>query len=124
MRILRALFLLSALFSWFYNDFFVIAPAAFSIVNSVCIAIPCFFYFREIFKSPPLTNLIHQPAFWIVSGFLFMVVCTLPFYLLQDYIYENMFYLFDQMYVLNNVFYCLLFLLISKAFLCKQEIAR
>jgi hypothetical protein len=108
-----------------YNEgLCLIAPTYVSIVNSLCIAAPCVFYFYEVFVTPPVNSLSDQPAFWISTGFLFLAICTLPFYLLENYIYTNMIGLYDQMFILNNVFYCMLFVLITKAFLCQAQIAK
>ena len=90
----------------------------FNIVNSVCIALPCFFYFYETFSKPAIISLSKEPSFWVVIGFLFMAISTLPFYCLQNYIYKNIPSLFEQMYTISPIFYCLLFLLLLKAFIC------
>jgi len=124
MYILMALFISIIIYSWYSEHPLSTTPISVSLTNSLCLIIPCLFYFYETFKSPPMVSLSKQPAFWIVTGFLFMITCTLPFYLLEDYIHENMLDLYVQIYILNNVFYCLLFLLISKAFLCKSEISK
>lgn len=95
-------------------------PSTFTVVNYLLLAIPCVFYFYETFTEPPLISLSHQPAFWIIIGYLFMAICTLPFYLLENYISKYLPAHYHLFYNLNYIFYCLLFSLISKAFLCKQ----
>lgn len=99
-------------------------PSELNIINCICIAIPCLFYFQEIFTSAPLTNLSEEPSFWIVTGFLFMAICTLPFYFLQSYISQHLPMLYDQIYLLIAVFYCLLFSLILKAFICNPATSK
>lgn len=113
-------FAYTAIRTWWIGSFSSF-PLLFIIANSICIFIPCLFYFFEVFKTPALTSLSNLPAFWIVSGFLFMVTCTLPFYLLEGYLSKYIREFYVEAYILNNLFYCLLFLLISKAFLCKPK---
>lgn len=94
-------------------------PASFNITNLVFLFLPCLFFFYEVFKTSASISLANQPSFWIVTGFSFMIVCTFPFYLLETYLIANMPNLYNQIYTLNYVFYCLIFLLICKAYLCK-----
>lgn len=124
MHFLMYMFLIFMLYIFIKTKFITIVASELTILNSLCIAIPCIFYFHEIFTSPPLVNLSEEPSFWIVTGYLFMVICTLPFYLLENYLHENMINLQKQIYILNYVFYCLLFVFISKAFLCKPAITK
>lgn len=113
-------FILLSIFIYYTANFSICLPAIFNISNCLCIAFPCLFYFYEIFKSPPLNNLSQDPCFWVVTGYLFMSTCTLPFYALEDYIFKNLIRLYHQICMLNTVFYCLLFILILKSFKCRQ----
>jgi hypothetical protein len=99
-------------------------PLSFNIVNSTLLFIPCLFFFYEVFKTPPSTSLANQPSFWIIIGFAFMIICTLPFNLLETYFLINMTDLYNQICTLSYVFYCLIFFLICKAFLCKPIITK
>lgn len=121
MRALQLFFWGFMIYIWYETRFYKLVPPGLTIINCICIAIPCIFYFYEIFTRAPLISLTQQPDFWIATGFLFMVVCTLPFYCLETFITENMITSYNQVYTLNYFFYCLLFLLITKAFLCKQQ---
>lgn len=94
-------------------------PLSFNILNSIVLLIPCLFFFFETFKSDPSHSLPKQPEFWIITAFGFMTICTLPFYLIEKYFLTNSSNMYTQVSALNYFFYCLLFLLISKAFLCK-----
>lgn len=115
------LFIAFCIYSWAKIDFSTYIPGFFYITDSICLTIPCLFYFYEIFTATPIINLSNQPSFWIVIGFSFLAICTLPFYLLEHYLYENFRDFYDRACILNYVFYCLLFFLISKAFLCTPE---
>lgn len=99
-------------------------PLLYNIINSLFLIIPCLFYFYEVFTSPPTVSLSSQPAFWIIIGFSFMVIGSLPFYFLEHFLYNNMMEVYGQLSAMTYVFYCLLFILISKAFLCKRAIAK
>jgi hypothetical protein len=117
-------FILFSVFVWLNFKTNQCLPLSFNIVNSTCLIIPCLFYFYELFKAPPTISLSAQPAFWVIIGFSFMAICSIPFYLLENYFYNNMPDFYNQVCTLNYVFYCLVFILISKAFLCKPAVAR
>lgn len=119
-----SLFIAFSIYSLFNIDFSENIPDSFYITDSICLVIPCLVYFYEIFTTSPLISLSSQPSFWIIIGFSFMAICTLPFYLLEPYLYENIVNFYDQVYTLNYIFYCLLFIFISKAFLCRPVTAK
>lgn len=99
-------------------------PQIYYITDSIFLIVPCLFYFYEIFKAPPSFRLSTQPAFWIVIGFSFMIICSLPLNLLEGFFISNMKDIYEQINTLNYVFYSLVFVLILKAFLCKPTIIR
>jgi hypothetical protein len=101
-------------------DFATYIPLSFYMIDSICLIIPSTFYFYEVFTTTPLLKLSNQPSFWVIIGFSFMAICTLPFCLLEGYLLKNMSNIYNQLCTLNYAFYCLLFLFISKAFLCKH----
>jgi hypothetical protein len=117
-------FIIFSIYAWFNIDFSTYIPQFFYITDCICLAIPCLLYFYEVFTIMPLINLSNQPSFWVIIGFSILAICTLPFYLLEHYLYENLKGFYHQICALYYVFYCLLFFLISKAFLCKQEITK
>lgn len=86
--------------------------------------VPCIFYFLEIFKSKPTSNLLRTPAFWVVTGLSFFMISTLPFSILLNSLWKNRqmvyYYGFDFFYL----FYFILFLMIIRAYLCKPATAK
>lgn len=46
----------------------------------------CIYYFLEIFRLPNATKLYNQPAFWIITGFLFFYACSFPFLGLANFL--------------------------------------
>jgi hypothetical protein len=86
--------------------------------------IPCVVYFITIFKSPPIIKLSNEPEFWIVCGLSFFLICTMPFSLFINYINSKNYNLYNYLYSIFYIFYSLLFVMITRAFLCKSIIAK
>lgn len=96
-------------------------PPELSIINSICISLPCLFYFYELFSQPPNFSLTKEPSFWVIIGFLFLAISTMPFYFLQNYLGKNFPNLLDNIYTISSFFYCVMFFMILKAFLCNPK---
>jgi hypothetical protein len=75
-------------------------------------------YFTSIFKTSPSLLLWQQPTFWVAVGTAFFMVCTLPCSLVINYLIENNYTLYKQLFSIFYIFYALLFFMIIKAFLC------
>lgn len=75
---------------------------------------PCLFYFYELFQKVSLQPLKDQPAFWIVTAFLFHCACTIPYGLTAYYLGKYQQAASSIVYIL----YCVVFLFIIKANLC------
>lgn len=120
MEVSRIVFLVLTLCVLLTSSFSNVIPLSFNVINLILLIIPCLFFFYEVFNTSPSIPLSYQPAFWIITGFAFMIICTLPFYLLEKYFFHNMINLYNKISALTYAFYCLLFILICKAFLCKQ----
>ncbi len=88
-------------------------------IEGVILLALCVFYFFELFKKLPFLNLRNEPAFWISTGLLFFMACTLPFSFLENYIGNYLPHLYDLLYPIFYVFYILLFATITRAYLCK-----
>lgn len=79
----------------------------------------CLFYFIELFLKQSNLSLKNEPAFWLSTGLLFFLGCTLPYSILENYLRTNNFTLLPTSYTIYYVFYILLFIMIIKAYLCK-----
>jgi len=90
-------------------------------IESLILLIPCFAYFYELFKKPPILNLRQEPAFWTISGLSFFITCTLPYSLLENYLRNNYLYLMTTLYSVFYIFYILLLLMIIKAYSCSPK---
>jgi len=86
-------------------------------LESLFLVLPCLFYFYELFMKVQAEPLGSQPAFWIVTGILFLNACSIPLSLTIGMMgkYD------DAAYSLNYILYILLFILIIRAYLCKPE---
>lgn len=90
-------------------------------VEGAILLIVCLFYFLELFKEPSNLNLKNEPVFWITTGLLFFMSCTLPYSILENYIHRNYPEFDFQLYSIFYIFYILLFLMVIRAYLCKPE---
>jgi hypothetical protein len=97
----------------YYWDEYYIVP------ESVFLVIPCLIYFYELFLTMNLKPLTDQPAFWVVTGILFLSACNIPLLVSSQFLRKYAY--FDEAYSLNYIFYSLLFLLLIKASLCPAE---
>lgn len=127
-RILRILFVIFSVASGFiliYDTYLVGAPKWSSIfflynIEAISLLILCIFYYVEIFRRTPILNLLQEPSFWVVTGLSFVMISTLPFSLLSDYIINSDKPLFYNLFSLFYIFYSLLFLMIVRGHLCRQ----
>jgi hypothetical protein len=94
------------------------------IIESSALLLFCFFYFVELFKSPPVGKLLKSPDFWVSSGLMFYLICTFPVTIIANYLVETMPLLYLDLFIVIYIFYILLFLTIIKAYLCKSAEVR
>jgi hypothetical protein len=87
--------------------------------EGVILLLICSFYFFELFQKTPFVNLRNEPAFWISTGLLFFMACTLPYSFLVNYIAKYYPHLLFVSYSIFYVFYILLFATIIRAYLGK-----
>lgn len=118
MQVIAVSFLAYLLSIWVFTDSFYKDPSNLFLPESLCILSFCFMYFFQIFKLPPELHLINSPAFWITIGCLFYFSCTIPLFFAN----EILLFLpnYYSIYSINYLAYAILFLFISKAFLCNR----
>ena len=78
---------------------------------------PCLLYFYELFQNVNLKPLKDQPAFWIVTAFLFHNACTIPYALTGGFLGKYQVAATSVVYFL----YSIVFLFIIRANLCSPE---
>jgi hypothetical protein len=89
-------------------------------LQAICLLIPCVFYFIQIFRSAK-NYLSRERSFWIVSGLSLFMASSLPFSIFSNYILAQSTNLAANFTAIFNIFYCVLFLMITKGHLCKVE---
>jgi hypothetical protein len=87
------------------------------LLGCIFLVIPCLFYFYELFQKVSLQPLKNQPAFWIVTAFLFHNACTIPFALTGGFLGKYLEAASSVVYFL----YSIVFLFIIRANLCSPE---
>jgi hypothetical protein len=115
-------FSLQILQLFFFTDLLDIRPLHnLYIAESIILLAICFFYFIELFKSPPVSKLTNTPSFWVSSGLMFYLFGTLPITIITDYVFFTDWLLYANLFSIINLFYIILFLMIIRGYLCRPE---
>jgi len=88
-------------------------------VEAILLIIPGIFFLKKYFQDGSKISFMKDPDFWIITGILFTMICTLPYSFLENYISHQYHNLLPATYSIFYVFYILLFLMIIKGILCK-----
>jgi hypothetical protein len=88
--------------------------------ESFFLVLPCLMYFYELFLTKNLHPLTDQPAFWVITGILFLNACEIPLLVASNLLKEST-HNYNDAFSLNYVLYSLLFVLLIRAFLCPPE---
>jgi hypothetical protein len=89
-------------------------------VEAVVLIICCVLYYIDLFTKKFIIILIKDSCFWVVTGLTFFMLCTLPFSIFGQYLVNADYYLYFQLFRIFEIFYCILFLMIIKGYLCKE----
>jgi len=84
---------------------------------------PCFVFFYQLITNRSRLKLFERPSFWIITGIFLYSLLSIPFYLVDRYIFINN---LDIKKIIGSVFFYVPFTLnfafLSKAFLCKRTL--
>jgi hypothetical protein len=111
-----AVFFAILLLVWYRTPRFTYSPAIFSL-ESIFLVPPCLLYFHELFMEIRMEPLKDQPAFWVITGILFLNACSIPLFLSVSMIDKY----FKVAFTLNYILYTTFFLLLIRAYLCKSS---
>ena len=104
------------IYIWISTTSFFAYSSKVYLFESFCILSFCFIYFYQLFRLPPKLDLLNVPSFWITIGCLFYFSCTVPLFFMDSVL--DWFPQYHNLYSINFLAYTILFILISKAFLC------
>lgn len=91
-------------------------------IEAIMILAPCIRYYWILFSNPVKSNLANEPAFWIVGGIFFFYICTLPFSIAENRLFEVLpLYTFANLYSIYYLFYCIFFVMIIRGALCNPH---
>jgi hypothetical protein len=88
-------------------------------IQASVLIIACVLYYVDLFERKPDLKLTSLPSFWAVTGILFFMLCTLPFSILGLYLIKTNYGLYVRLFSIFNIFYCILIIMLIKAYLCK-----
>ena len=94
------------------------------IIESISLLIPCVIYYVRMFNLNEPEPLQKDKYFWIITGLCFFILSTLPFSYLMNYLRTEQMEIYKNLYSIVYLFYCLLFIMIVKAILCKPVLAK
>lgn len=97
---------------------------AFFTFQAFLLIVACALYYVDLFTKEPKLKLMDDPSFWVITGLAFFMLCTLPFSILGMHLIKVDFQLYVQLFMIFEVFYWILFLMIIKAYFCKPAIAK
>lgn len=115
-KIIATIFILYVILTWLFTNAFYKHPSRLYLPQSLCILFFCFLYFLQIFRLSPELHLLNSPSFWITIGCLFYFSCTIPLFFAYEVLDISPSYY--RLSSINYLAYTILFLFISKAFLC------
>jgi hypothetical protein len=93
-------------------------------IQASLLIVACVLYYIDIFTREPKLKLTDDPSFWVATGVVFFMLCTLPFSILGMYLVKTNFNLYVQLFAIFEVFYWILFLMIIKAYFCRPIAAQ
>jgi hypothetical protein len=80
------------------------------------------FFFIQLFREPPVSNLRALPEFWIAIGLSFYCLCTLPLTIANSYFFSSSRGpVYVNLFSIIYVFYIILFSLIIRSMLCRRS---
>ena len=91
------------------------------LIEGLLVIISALYFFYELFTLKPDKNLFATPAFWSISGMLFLFTVISPIFLLINYFRTNSRSLYFILYTINNVAYSLLFTTFLIAIILDQK---
>lgn len=86
----------------------------FFLMDCIALTIPCFVYFYEQFLYASEKSLNRQPAFWVITGILFLNCLSIPLYLLSGMKSHDL----QQASTVNFLLYAVMYSMLARAFLC------
>jgi hypothetical protein len=92
-----------------------------SVISSLLILTPSFYYFYVLFTDPPIKNLLTEPSFWITTGIAFLHSLNIPIFLINGYLELHLGAFWINIYIINYVAYCFMFILFIIAILCQNS---
>ena len=122
LRFSAIVYFFTGLINWIIIENSFSPPTYSYIYQSIAILIPVCLYFIELFKKPIVPDLLNEPSFWVTTGMAFYFACTLPLFLMEDFVYNKAGYIYEmELFSINFICYGILFLLITKAYLCRKR---
>jgi hypothetical protein len=121
-RLTFALFIAYIFLMWSFTNTFLKYPIKIFLFESLCILFFCFIFFIQLFRLPPKLDLVNDSSFWITIGCLFYFSCTTPLFFIDSTF--KVLPQYHNFYSINFLAYAILFLFISKAFLCRPAQTR
>lgn len=105
---------LAILFLLLISTFAIKHPQAYinpnpQIIEGLYITFLCLLFFNKELKHPKYTNILIEPSFWFVVGFLFYYGCSLLILLSTNYFFEAEKFIYvwnihNLLYLIKNIF--------------------
>jgi hypothetical protein len=93
-------------------------------IQASLLIVACILYYVDLFTKEPKLKLTEDPSFWVVTGVAFFMLSTLPFSIFAMYLVKINFQLYIRLFIVYEIFYWILFLMIIRAYFCKSAASR
>jgi hypothetical protein len=93
-------------------------------IQASLLIVACILYYVDLFTKEPKLKLTEDPSFWVVTGVAFFMLSTLPFSIFAMYLVKINFQLYIRLFIVYEIFYWILFLMIIRAYFCKSAATR
>jgi len=92
------------------------------LIQAGLLLLPCLLFILEQLKNPTQGDLHTSAVFWITLGVAFYFACTLPLFLMKDFVFHPLGGVLDERaHLINQLCYGIMFLIILKGYKCHKK---
>jgi hypothetical protein len=131
-RIFFTLALIFFVFSFYYSVWILQSKALdrevvtfsmqLNVIEMLFLLIACLTYYFHLFKEKPSIDLFKKPSFFIAVSLLFYCILIIPFFIIGESLRKSNQPIYNLLFSIHFLTFSLVYLSITKAFLCKARL--